>query len=220
MVSVIIPTLNEARELPATLQRIHANPPPHEVIVVDAGSTDETTRLAAAAGAKVLPDHARQRAAQMNTGASQAGGEILLLLHADTWLLPTAIQTIEQVMQQAEVVGGAFRRRFRSPSVTLQITCWLADLRSRLLGWHLGDQAIFVRREVFRKLGGFREIPIFEDLDFSRSLARTGRVVTLGPPVVSSARRFERLGVWRTTARDLGLTLRYFCSPTRNSPSS
>ena len=209
MISIIIPTLNEEEHLPATLKVIQANPVPHEVIVSDSGSSDGTVLLAQQAGARVVTSLRRQRAAQMNLGAAQARGEVLLFLHADTRLPPIALARVEQVMRRPGVAGGAFARRFENRSLFLLCTCWLAEIRNRLFGWHLGDQAIFIRRELFDQLGGFRDIDLFEDLDLSRRMKRLGRVATLNPPVVSSARRFERYGPVATTLSDLSLTFRY-----------
>jgi len=146
---------------------------------------------------------------QMNLGASTAGGDTLLFLHADTQLAPGALRAIEVALEEPAVLGGGFARRYESPSLFLRLTCALAEARTRLSGWFLGDQAIFVRRATFTALGGFREWDIFEDLDFSRRVARSGRVVTLRPPVLSAARRFAARGAVRTTWRDLGLTARY-----------
>ncbi|MGH8165156.1 MAG: hypothetical protein ACREP1_12565, partial [Rhodanobacteraceae bacterium] len=101
-------------------------------------------------------------------------------------------------------------------SLTLALTSRLAELRNRLFGWHLGDQALFVRRDVFEQLGGYRDIPIFEDLDFSRRLRAAGRIITLRPPVVSSARRFEARGPFRTTLDDLRLSRRYLAGADPN----
>ncbi len=114
----------------------------------------------------------------------------MLFLHADTRLAPSALRALQAALRHEEVVGGGFARRYDSASPFLRATCALAEARTRFCGWFLGDQAIFVRRTVFAALGGFSAWDVFEDLDFSRRLARVGRVVTLRPPVVSSARRF------------------------------
>jgi hypothetical protein len=145
----------------------------------------------------------------MNLGAGHAQGEILLFLHADTILAPSGLDIIERTLKNEQIVGGGFARRFDSRSVLLKCTCLLAEVRNRALGWFLGDQAIFVRRSVFLRLGGFRNMDRFEDLDFSRRLGRLGRLVTLRPPVTTSARRFEREGPFRRTVRDFLLTMRY-----------
>ncbi len=209
MISVIIPTLNEAAMLPASLRALHSQSVAHEVLVVDAASEDDTVALARAAGARVLESPQIQRASQLNLGAQQARGDVLLFLHADTVLPATGLERIAEALRHPRVVGGAFARRFQSDSLVLRATCLLAEWRGRWLGWNLGDQAIFVRRSVFDELKGFREIPLFEDLDFSRRLARRGQVVTLRPPVQSSARRFAARGPLRTTCADFWLTCRY-----------
>lgn len=155
----------------------------------------------------------------MNLGAANAQGAILLFLHADTWLPQNALEKIVEAIGRRGAAGGGFARRYRSGSVTLAITSRLAGLRNRFFGWHLGDQALFVRRDLFEKLGGFREIPTFEDLDFSRRLGAIGRTITLTPPVSSSARRFAEKGPLRTTWNDLLLTRRYLSGADPNDPS-
>lgn len=207
MISVIIPTLNEAVELPATLAALAANSTPHDVTVVDAGSTDGTRDLAGAAGAAVLTSARRQRAAQMNLGAAHARGDAFLFLHADTRVAPTTLADLAAALADTRVVGGACLRRFDHPSGWLRWCCWFARRRSRWLGWYFGDQAIFARRTAFEQLGGYREWERFEDLDFARRLKRLGQVRLIGPEIVSSGRRFIRRGPWRTTWRDVWLTL-------------
>jgi rSAM/selenodomain-associated transferase 2 len=209
MISVIVPTFNEARYLPATLDAIQRNVRGHEVIVVDADSFDATIHIALEHGARVLWSSVRQRASQMNLGAQSAQGDVFLFVHADTRLPKNALEKIECVMAKPHVVGGGFARRYDSPSWFLRGTCALAGVRTRLSGWFLGDQAIFVRREVFKILGGFSNFNLFEDLDFSRRMRCQGRVVTLRPPVISSARRFSLCRPWRTTWSDLSMTRRY-----------
>lgn len=205
-ISIIIPVANEAAALPECLA--HIGTTASEVILVDGGSADASREIAEAWGARVLALPAPDRARQMNHGAGNARGRILLFLHADTWLPANAPAKISHAIERG-ALGGGFARRYRSPSPTLALTCRFAALRNRLFGWHLGDQAIFVRRDIFEKLGGYRDLPIFEDLDFSRRLRRLGRTVTLTPAVFSSARRFAALGPLRTTWNDLLLTRRY-----------
>lgn len=221
MISIIIPTLDEEEHLPETIRRASSGPEiPFEIIVVDGHSRDATREVARRAGAAVLECPVRQRAAQMNFGARAARGETLLFLHADTWLPASGLTTLQKTLaDRPGVVGGAFARRFailrpenNSPpqaSAFLALTCLLAELRNRCVGWHLGDQAIFARREAFVKLGGYKPMARFEDLDFSRRLASLGQLATLRPPVLTSHRRFLRLGPIRTTGRDLWLTCRY-----------
>jgi rSAM/selenodomain-associated transferase 2 len=209
MISIIISTFDEARELPATLTAVQAQQALHEIIVVDARSTDGTPAIAGSSGASLISSEHKQRAAQMNLGAHAARGDILLFLHADTRLAEGALMRIENALQCAEIIGGGFARHYANASPFLRVTCALAELRTRAFGWFLGDQAIFVRRATFEMLCGFREWETFEDLDFSRRMARAGRVVTLRPAVISAARRFAARGAVKTTLSDLWLTMRY-----------
>lgn len=208
VISVIVPTLNEAEYLPATLEKIRASSTAHEIIVADGGSSDATVQLATAAGAGIVHSE-KGRSLQMNAGAKMANGEIFLFLHADTQLPNGSLAQIQDAMKLVRIVGGGFARRFDSESFFLRCTCLVATLRSSLFGLFLGDQGIFVRRDVFEKLGGFKKMILFEDVDFSRRLARTGKTVTLRPAVISSARRFKKRGPFLTTCRDLWLTGKY-----------
>jgi len=217
-ISVIIPACNEAEQLPSTLASLSGQTPLHETILVDARSSDGTAKIAQQFGAKVLPADIRQRASQMNAGAQAAAGQILLFLHADTRLAPGALETMARILFNGAIIGGGFARRYDSTSPVLRVTCALAELRTRCFGWFLGDQAMFVRRNVFDALGGFSPWDIFEDLDFSRRMAGMGRVVTLRPGVVSAGRRFDARGPMATTWSDLGLTARYLLSR-RPSPT-
>jgi rSAM/selenodomain-associated transferase 2 len=209
VISVIIPVFNESCYVPATLAAIKQSESSHEIIVVDAGSSDESIAAAIEHGARVVSTRVKQRASQMNVGARSARGDVFLFLHADTRLPQNALTKIESVIAKRNAVGGGFARRYDSPSWFLRATCVLAGVRTRLRGWFLGDQGIFVRRDVFEKLDGFRNFDLFEDLDFSRRMRCEGRVVTLRPPVISSARRFSLYGPCRTTWKDLLTTCRY-----------
>ena len=209
MISVIIPTLNEAEHLPVALEKIRANSAAHEIIVADGGSGDATLQIAAGARAKVICSDKPGRSLQMNAGAKAANGEIFLFLHADTQLHDFNLEQIAGALKNERVCGGGFARRFDSDSLFLRATCSLATWRSRHFGLFLGDQGIFVRREIFERLGGFKEMTAFEDVDFSRRLARSGKTVMLQPAVISSARRFEKRGPFLTTCRDLWLAVKY-----------
>lgn len=196
-ISVIIPTLNEDSALPAALQslgRLEAV----EIIITDGGSLDGTRQLAIRCGARVLSSPAG-RAKQLNLGAEAASGDILLFLHADTLLPRHFGQHVRAALSAPQVVGGAFELRIDAPNPRLRCIERLANWRSRQLQLPYGDQALFVRSEVFRALGGFPDLPIMEDFEFVRRLRRRGRLVILPDPVVTSARRWERLGVLRTT---------------------
>lgn len=213
-ISIIIPATNEAEELPRCLARVRGQP--NEIIVVDAASDDGTGAVAEKLGCQLLSLPQPHRARQMNLGADGARGRILLFLHADTLLPSGALGNVVDAIDRRGAVGGAFSRRYRSRSVILAATTRLATLRNRLFGWHLGDQAIFVRRDIFDRLHGYRDIPIFEDLDFSRRLGAFGKTTTLTPPVFSSARRFAEKGPLRTTWDDLRLTRRFLSGANPN----
>ncbi|MBI1816475.1 MAG: TIGR04283 family arsenosugar biosynthesis glycosyltransferase [Deltaproteobacteria bacterium] len=214
-ISIVVPTLNEEATLAATLAHARA-PAVREIIVVDGGSTDATGVVAAAAADRVL-NAPRGRAAQMNAGAAVAAGEVLLFLHADT-LLPAGFDAaVVAALANDAVVGGRFDVALMPSTPLLRIVGALINLRSRLSRIATGDQAIFVRRCVFEELGGFPLIPLMEDLAFSRTLKRCGRVACIRLKVVTSSRRWVRGGVIRTIVLMWWLRLLYFCgvSPAR-----
>ncbi len=203
-ISVVIPTLNEAPRLAGVLQALSPGTAGvHEVLVVDGGSDDATWPIAEKCGARVLACSPAGRARQMNRGAEQAGGDVLFFLHGDTMVPNGVFDLIRGAMEDGGTVGGGFLRRFDSRSRWLQMTCRLADWRSEQWGVFLGDQGIFVRRDVFEEIGGFDEsLACGEDLRFSMALRRQGKVVALHPPLISSARRFDERGAIKTTLRD------------------
>lgn len=214
-VSVIVPVLNEENTIGQTLAALQATPA-DEVLVVDGGSTDRTRAVAEQAGATVL-SAARGRARQMNCGAGRTSGEALLFLHADTRLPATAMEDIRAALSQPQCVGGRFDVELDSSRWVLRVVGRMISLRSRLTKVATGEQAMFVRREVFQELGGFPEIPLMEDIAFSRVLKRKGRVACLKSRVVTSARRWETEGVWRTIFKMWGLKMLYLAgiSPLR-----
>ncbi len=212
MISVVIPTINEAERLGPCLKSVAACDRPSEIVVADAGSRDGTAGIARAHGARVVECPVQSRAAQMNAAARECGGDALLFLHADTTLHADALRSIDEALANRDVAGGAFARRYDKPSRFLAATCRMADWRCRRTGWFLGDQGIFCRRDVFDAIGGFREVARFEDLEFSRGMKRHGRTVLLDAPVLTSARRFEREGVVRRTVGDFFLTVRYLAA--------
>lgn len=205
--SIIIPVLNEERTIAAALadlDRAEAG----EVIVVDGGSTDRTAAIVRATSARLVASP-RGRAAQMNAGAREAAGDVLLFLHADTKLPAGASRDIRECMADTRCVGGRFDIRLDSPRPLLRLVGRMISLRSRLTRVATGDQAIFARRAVFERLGGFPEIPLMEDVAFSRALKKAGRIACLRARVTSSARRWEKHGAVRTILLMWALKLLY-----------
>ena len=206
-ISVIIPVLNEEKTIAAALYALLPLGP-HEIIVVDGGSTDCTRRISVEAGAKVLMT-GPGRARQMNRGALDATGDILLFLHADTRLPASAFRDIESALSDARCLGGRFDVELDSDRWLLKAVGFMISLRSRLSKVGTGDQAIFVRREILAELGGFPDMPLMEDIAFCRMLRRAGKVACLRSKVVTSARRWEADGVWRTIFKMWTLKLLY-----------
>jgi rSAM/selenodomain-associated transferase 2 len=202
-VSVIIPTLNEASCLADTLRRLRPHRP-HEVIVVDGGSTDATCGQAAEADR--LLHGPRGRAAQMNLGAVHAAGDILLFLHADCGLEDGALAAAEHCLRRRGVVAGCFRMRVTSPRPVFRLIDACATARVRLTGLVYGDQGLFVTRRLFERVGGFPPLRLMEDVFLSRALRRLGRVTVAPRRVYVSPRRWEHQGVVRQTLRNWALT--------------
>lgn len=207
-ISLVIPVWNDAAALAGNLPALLREWPANALWVVDGGSQDESLEVAKHHGAQCLKVPGPSRAAQMNAGAAASTGDAILFLHTDTHL-PTGSRELIAAAISRGAIGGAFSRRFDRRSLFLQMACRGADWRGRWLGTFLGDQAIFTTRDGFEKAGGFPLQPLFEDFEFSRRLSRIGRTVLLGPPVLSSARRFEERGPVRQTLADFALTLRY-----------
>jgi rSAM/selenodomain-associated transferase 2 len=202
-VSVIIPTLNEERCLAETLRRLRAQRP-HEVIVVDGGSTDAT--LGAAAAADRVLYSAQGRAVQMNHAAAHATGDVLLFLHADCSLEPGALDEGERQLHMHGVVAGCFTMRVAADGLLYRSIDMCATARVRLTGLVYGDQGLFLRRADFERLGGFPDIRLMEDLFFSRKLRRSGRIVVVPRRIFVSPRRWQETGLIRQTLRNWGLT--------------
>jgi len=192
-ISVIIPTLNEESHIEKTLQSVIKQEGNYEFYVVDGGSTDNTVVIAKRYACVISSK--RGRAIQMNAGAKLCKGDILLFLHADTLLPDNAFREIRKRMKDDTVVGGSFYIEFDADNFILRGISFISRFDFRI--FHFGDQGIFVRRDVFQALRGYKEIPIMEDYDFYKRLAGQGKVVLLRMPVISSARRFVKKGVVR-----------------------
>lgn len=195
-ISVIIPVLNEEKSIAAILTELQRLKP-DELILVDGGSSDGTREVCQRFGVEFYPSRPG-RASQMNFGAQRATGDVLLFLHADTRLPPSAFDDIRAALQDQKVLGGRFDLQLDDARPMLKLIGFMISLRSRLSKVGTGDQAIFVRREIFAELGGYPDIPLMEDVAFSRALKRRGAVACLRSRVVSSARRWQADGIWST----------------------
>jgi len=216
-ITVVIPTLNEEAVLPRTLSQA-ASLGFDELIVVDGGSHDRTREIVQAFASAPAIGLQRSmlspqssalspvslltaphgRANQMNAGAAASKGTVLLFLHADTSLPSDARQAVERALEDPACVGGRFDVRFERDSGPGWLISRMMNLRSRWTGIATGDQAIFVRRSLFEQLGGYSDLPIMEDVDFSRRLKRTGRLSALRSKVITSYRRWDTRGPLRT----------------------
>ena len=207
--SIIIPTLNEARQLRDTLKPLRAlQTRGHEVIVVDGGSSDHTSVIAREFADQVV-DGARGRAHQMNAGAAVASGDVLLFLHADTQLPDQADRLIAGALLDGKTSWGRFDVRLSGEHFLLRVIESLMNLRSRISSIATGDQAIFVRRALFVQLGGYPEIPLMEDIALCKLLKRAARPANLSARVVTSSRRWEQRGIIRTVVLMWRLRLAY-----------
>jgi rSAM/selenodomain-associated transferase 2 len=207
-VSIIIPVLNEGRAVGHLLECLDAvRRPGDEMIVVDGGSRDDTRERATEGADRVLLSK-QGRARQMNLGARSATGDLLWFLHADSEVPADAIDRVRYAC--GDRGWGRFDVRLSGRGVRFRLIGALMNLRSRASGIATGDQGIFVRRDLFEALGGFSEIPLMEDIELSRRLRRRGRPACLRTCIVTSSRRWERYGVWRTVFLMWRLRLEYF----------
>jgi rSAM/selenodomain-associated transferase 2 len=199
--SIVIPARNDAAALARTLAHLARLPgiAGAEVIVAAAGDVEGTT-AAVAGRARLLWPHGSTRAQLMNAGAAAARGDTLLFLHADSFPPAEALSLIRGVLADPGAVGGAFEHLFAEPVWSLRAITWINRVRYRLTRNYYGDQGVFVRTDVFRTLGGYRDLALMEDLDFTQRLKRCGRSVLIATPLVTSGRRFLARGPWRTFA--------------------
>ncbi len=209
-ISVVIPVLNEADRIAATLAALAPlRDRGHEVIVVDGGSSDGTATLARRAADRVA-SAPRGRSSQMNAGAALAQGEVLVFVHADTRLPEDADARVLQGLAASDRAWGRFDVRIEGASVFLPVIAFFMNLRSRATGIATGDQAIFIRRETFERAGRFPPLELMEDIALSRSLKRVSPPLCLADKAVTSGRRWERRGVLRTVLLMGWLRLAFF----------
>lgn len=202
MVSIIIPTYNEATSILTALDCLIHVRGDFEVLVADGSSTDRTCEIVREIATTYphplrLAESVRHRAIQLNEAARQARGGIFLFLHADMLAPPETVESIEQSLRDASVAGGNFQIVFEGYTFVEHFFTWCYRVR-RPFGIYYGDSGVFVRRSLFERLGGFKSIPIMDDYEFIRRLERSGRTVCLNPPMLVSGRRWRVQGLFRT----------------------
>lgn len=215
-ISIIIPVFNEAATIEKTLTRLQ-DIADIEVMIVDGGSGDETVAIAHRCGKIFAPSSefkvisgAAGRASQMNAGAAMATGDILLFLHADTHLPSEFYTLVRQSLQNPGTVAGAFELRIDANLQGLRIIEKMVNARSHIFSLPYGDQAIFLKATTFHELGGFPDLPIMEDFELMRRLRRQGRITIVPASVLTSGRRWQKLGVVKTTLINQLIIVGYF----------
>jgi rSAM/selenodomain-associated transferase 2 len=191
-VSIIIPTYNEAGGIEALLMHLKSSFPETEIIVTDGGSTDDTAALAHQ-HARVI-DADRGRAVQMNAGAREASGEVLWFLHADCWPAARSVDLIGETLADDDVIAGGFRWELSGAKWYYKSCTALAHLKNRRKRNLFGDMGIFIRKNVFDRVGGYREIPMFEEVDLNERLREMGEIALLDEPLPSSDRKLLKEG--------------------------
>ncbi|MFA5903948.1 MAG: TIGR04283 family arsenosugar biosynthesis glycosyltransferase [Desulfobacula sp.] len=215
-ISVIIPVLNEASRINDAVKNLYSQgyPGTMEIIVVDGRKDGSTIKCIQNPGVMKICS-APGRGIQMNRGAEIASGEILVFLHADTLLPENAFHLIQEVMKDKNVNSGAFDLSIDGKAFTYRIIEKAASLRSRITGIPYGDQAIFIRKPFFFRIGKYREIPIMEDVDLMRRIKKAkGRVCFIEKPVKTSSRRWEKEGILQCILRNWLLMALYLCGIT------
>lgn len=207
--SIIIPTLNEAQILETTL-RLLLHSPDTEIIIVDGGSEDQTLAIATGLGVKVVQSPQLGRAFQMNFGAKMAQGEILLFLHADSKVPQGYAQFIKTILSKPQTVAGAFSLKIEGSQLALRLIEKMVNWRSQFFSLPYGDQGLFIKTELFQEMGGFAELPIMEDFEMIKRLQKRGKIAIIPNPVITSARRWQKLGIWKTTLLNQLIILGYY----------
>lgn len=212
-ISIIIPVLHEGEGILSLLDHIHAlrQEIPHEIIIVDGGPESDTLEALGERKDVICLASPAGRARQMNKGSDMARGEVLLFLHADTRLPPDALGKIREALRGSDAVGGAFDLGFASGKIPFKIIGRVASLRSRLTRIPYGDQAIFLKKQYFDRIGGYRDIPLMEDIDLMRRIKkRGGRILILKECVMTSTRRWDKEGILSCTLRNWILSTLYY----------
>lgn len=208
LLSVVIPTLNEAAGIAALLGDLRALVVPYEVIIADGGSEDRTAEIARQAGATLVTVDAG-RGRQLRAGTARARAPLLCVLHADVRLPPETVRALDELARELPARACAFRLRIDAGGLPYRVVEIAANARSRFLGLPYGDQGLVVRRSTLDAVGGYADVPLMEDVMLVRALRVQGRVVLRKERVIVSARRWQRDGVLRRSVSNLLLLLRF-----------
>lgn len=194
-ISVIIPVYNERVNLAAAIDSVRSAVPDAEIIAVDGGSTDGSLEWLQEQPAIKVVRSARGKGPQQNAGANVASGDVFLFLHADCLLPADAGARLSKIMKESKIAGGCFLARWSRNTPSLRLISFGMNLRTIVRRTSYGDQALYIRRAVFRQIGGFPDWPLFEDTELVRKMKTVGRFRVIGSPVTMSARRFEENGI-------------------------
>jgi len=208
-ISIIVPVLDEGDRIRPFLEHLRERAPSAELILVNAAGSESVPESVAELCGRVLTTR-RGRAAQMNAGANLAGGDVLWFVHADCEVPRDCLEEIARALQDRQVVGGCFRIRFARRNAIFRVSDAAGNLAVELLGRCYGDHGIFCRRQEFVAVGGYPDLPLFEDGEFYRLLRKRGLTRQLASKIVPSPRRYEEIGRYRLTAAYLFLSLLYF----------
>ena len=201
-ISVVVPSWRDADNLAALLPKLARIPGIAETIVVDASGDERSAEIARSSGAQLFKCTAPNRGAQMNVGATFASGDAVIFHHSDTDLNAEQVEAVRKALRDPQIIGGAFHRKFDNRHPRLRFLERAGRYLSQHGGTLYGDQSIFVRREVFLRMQGFAQIPLMEDVEFSKRLRAAGKLAILDPPVSTSARRHLKKGAWKTTIQN------------------
>jgi rSAM/selenodomain-associated transferase 2 len=208
-ISIIIPVINEASTIQKCLLQFQ-NKQNQEVIIVDGGSADNTIELVKKQGFKVVQSEVKKRSYQMNLGAKEAQGDILLFLHSDTILPNNYLSSIHNILAKQNTIAGAFRLQIDDGKQSFRFLETMVNLRSHLCSLPYGDQGIFIQKSIFKQIGGFPDFPIMEDFALIKILQKKGKIRIADDAVITSARRWQKLGLWKTTIINQWVIIGYY----------
>ncbi len=208
-ISIIIPVFNEAVNIDKFLNQFNCDQE-KEIIFVDGGSTDNTVNLIKKKGFQIINSAEKKRSYQMNLGAKNAQGNFLLFLHGDTFLPDNYLDSIEHILNQKDIIAGAFQLTINDPKIVFRLLEILINWRSNIFSLPYGDQGIFIKKSTFQEIKGFPNVPIMEDFMLIKMLQKKGIIKISKLSVITSARRWQKLGILKTTLINQMIILGYY----------